>query len=183
MSETESNKEIVEPEIGFRFHEQLEVAIPDIEKWFTPFEGSVYRTFIGAPPIEKDFTPQALREPDGKALVQGGLSKEEYDTLSKGQRKQYVSDRTLSVNDSREHAEQAAVSNYKSVKEKWGTEYAEMHMEEDRGSYIGEVVLPKGVAWISKFDKKGHGEIILNQDISWEDIEVRNIIKYQYKDE
>lgn len=166
----------------FRFHEQLDVAVKEIGTLFTPFEGSVFRTFINNPPKAIDYTPQALREPAGKALVQGGLSQEDYDKLTQKKKEGYISDRTLSVNESREAAISAATYSFKRYDKSWGTENAELYIEEERGKYIGEIVLKPGQALFSKF-VKGHGEIILNQDVKLEEIEVRNITEYKYKDE
>ena len=183
MEDKEGNKGRVEPEAGFRFHEQLEVAKKEIEKLFAPAEGPVYRTFINIPPKEKDFTPQALREPDGKALVQGGLTQEEYDKLAPKQKKEYISARTLSVNDSQENAIKAAAAQYAKIEKKWGMERAEEYISEDRGKYVGIIVPKVGQMLISKFDKSGHAEVLLNQDVQKTDLEVRDIIEYKYKDE
>ena len=183
MKEKEDNKGRVEPEIGFRFHEQLEVAKKEIEKLFTPAEGSIYRTFIDIHPNEKDFTPQALREPDGKALIQGGFTQEEYDKLTPKQKKEYISVRTLSVNDSQENAIKAAVAQYAKIEKKWGTERAVEYILEDRGRYVGMIVPKVGQMLISKFDKSGHAEVLLSQDVQNTDMDVRDIIEYKYKDE
>lgn len=182
MKEMEENMCAVELFEGFRFHEQLVVAVKEIEELYTPFEGSVFRTFINNPPAPIDYTPQALREPDGKALVKGGLSQEEYDKLTRKQKKGYISDRTLSVNESREDAIGAAAGMFKRLKKMLGTEDAEAYIEEDRGKYVGEIVLKPGQALISKF-VNGHGEIILSQEVKLEDIEIRNITEYKYEDE
>ena len=182
MKEKEENMCAAEPFKGFRFHEQLVVAVKEIAELYTPFEGSVFRTFINNPPAPIDYTPQALREPDGQALVNGGLPQEEYDKLTRKRKEDYISDRTLSVNESREDATGAAVGTFKRLEKKLGTEDAEAYIEEDRGKYVGEIVLKPGQALISMF-VNGHGEIILNQEVKLEDIEIRNITEYRYKDE
>lgn len=182
MNETVGNKGSEEPMKGFRFHEQLEVASEDILKWYEPFEGIVYRTFIENPPEEKDFTAQDLREPDGNALVQGGVSDEEYKGLKTTKRQEYISKRAISVNDSRDNAIAAAVDRYNKLKEQFGTEYADLYIEEQRGKYVAGINFKEGQAMISKF-RKGHANVILNQEVPWEDIEIIDITEYKYKDE
>lgn len=167
----------------FRFHEQLEVATNEIEELFHDADDiTVYRTMINNPPEEIDYTPQIFREQDAEAVVSKAWTQEEYDKATDKQKQGYISERTLSVNDTREHAIESAKKTYSRLKKTYGTEYADYYIEEERGRYVAEIFIKSGQAKISDF-KDGHGEIILNANCNWKDIEVKNIEEYKYKDE
>ena len=167
---------------SFRFHQQLEVARKDIVKLYHPADMKVYRTFVKNPLGEIDITPQVLRENDSEALIQPGLTQEQYDMLNKSKKRDYMSDRSLSVNISKEAAIESAVKTYHSVATKLGQEDADIFMEEQRGTYVGGIVLKPNQALITKFSPSGHADIILSVDVKPEDIEVFDqLMKFDYK--
>jgi len=166
----------------FRVHEQLKVASREIESLYHPADIKVYRTFVSKPPIDIDIQPQALRESEG-GIVESGLSQEEYDALKPKKKVEYMSKRSLSVNETKEAAIASAVKTYKSVASRFGEEAADFFMENDRGTYVGGIVLKPHQAKITNF-KGGHAEVILSQDVKPEDIEIfEELTKYEYKEE
>lgn len=177
--ENDNEKDAID---GFRFHQQLEVAREDIAKLYHLADTKVYRTFVKSPMGIIDITPQVLREDEEGALIQPGLTQEQYDALNKSQKRDYMSDRSLSVNVSKEVAIESAIKSYNSVVAKFGHEVADVFMEEQRGTYVGRIVLKPHQALITKFSKSGHADVILNAEVKPEDIEVFDeLTKFDYK--
>lgn len=176
--------EMKNPLDGFRFHEELIVAKREIAELYHPaIDVKVYRTFVDNPPSEIDTTARAFRDRDEGAVVAGGLSQEAYDKLKRKKRIDYISDRSLSVNDSREAAEVSGKKTYQGVACRFDEEYAEAFLENERGTYIGGVILREGQAIMTDF-KNGHAEVILNDGVRPEDLEIfEELTKYDYKDE
>ena len=170
---------------GFRLPEELMVAQQEIAELYHPIveDTRVYRTFVTKPPSEIDITAKAYRDRDGDAMVSGGLSQDAYNTLKKKKKREYISERSLSVNDSYQAAETSGKKSYQSVAKSAGEEYAELFMENVRGAYIGGIVLKSGQAIMTDF-KKGHADVILNEGVEAEDLDIfEELIKYEYKDE
>jgi hypothetical protein len=176
--------EVKDPLEGFRFHEELIVAKREIAELYHPaIDVKVYRTFVDNPPSEIDTTARAYRDRDADAAVKGGLSQEAYDKLKPKRKIDYIAERSLSVNVSHEAAVASGKKTYQSVTEKYGEEYAEAFMENERGTYVGGVILKEGQAIMTDF-KKGHAEVILNEGVRPEDLEIfEELTKYEYKDE
>lgn len=167
----------------FRVHEQLKVASREIDSLYHPADVKVYRTFVSKPPTDIDIQPQALREGDDGAIVESGLSQETYDSLKIKQKLEYLSKRSLSVNDTKETAIASGRKTYKSVAKRYGEDAADLFMKEERGTYVGGIVLKPHQAKITAF-KKGHAEVILSQDMKPEDIEIfEELTEYEYKEE
>lgn len=168
---------------GFVFHDQLKVAEREIEQLFSPAGNmKVYRTFVSCPPSGIDITARAFRNQDEDALVNGGLSQEDYDKLSIKKKKAYIFERTLSVNNSREAAIASARDTYQRLAAK-DEEYAEEFIKKERGVYVGGMVLKENQALITEF-KNDHAEVILRVDVKPEDLEIfEELTIYEYKDE
>ena len=129
--------EVKNPLDGFRFHEELIVAKREIAELYHPaIDVKVYRTFVDNPPSEIDITARAYRDRDVQAVVAGGLSQETYDKLKRKKKEDYISDRSLSVNDSYEAAEASGKKTYQGVASRFDEDYAEAFMENERGTYI-----------------------------------------------
>lgn len=184
MADSTDDKLKKDPLREFRFHEELIVAKREIAKLYHPADNvKVYRTFVTNPPSEIDTTARAYRNREEGAFVSGGLSQEAYDALKKGKKKEYISERSLSVNDSYEAAEASGKKTYQGLVAKFDEEYAEAFMENERGTYVGGVILREGQAIMTEF-KNGHAEVILNEDVCPEDLEIfEELTKYEYKDE
>ena len=155
----------------------------EIEQLFIPADNvKVYRTFVTSPPSDIDFTARAFRDQDDDALVQGGLSQEAYDALPISKKKAYIFERSLSVNSTREAAVESARETYQKLAER-DVAIAEAKIVNERGVYVGGIVLKEHQALISKFSNN-HAEVILNVDVKPEDIEVFDeLALYDYKDE
>lgn len=166
----------VNPVSEFRFHEQLKVARADIDKLYRPADMKVYRTFVKSPLGLIDITPQALRGDDNEGLVQSGLTQEQYNALNQKRKREYISKRSLSVNDSKEKAIESAIKTYNSMVASLGQEGADIFMEEQRGTYVGGIVLKPHQAIMTSFSG-GHADVILNADVKPEDIEVFDELK------
>ncbi len=184
---SENNNEIMNesPLEGFRFQEELIIAKREIAELYHPVleETRVYRTFVTAPPSEIDVTARAYRNREDGAVVRGGLAQEEYNAKTKKKKIEYISERSLSVNESRQASEDSGRRTYQSVARKYGDEYAELFMENERGAYVGGIILKAGQAIMTDF-KKGHAEVILNEGVNVEDLEIFDALtKYEYKDE
>lgn len=170
---------------GFRFQEELIVAKREIAELYHPVleDTRVYRTFVTNPPSDIDVTAKAYRDRDEGAALNGGLSQEAYNALNKKKKREYISEHSLSVNDSHQAAELSGKKSYQSVAKSVGEEYAEMFMENVRGAYIGGIVLRAGQAIMTDF-KKGHADVILNEGVKAEDLVIfEELTKYEYKDE
>lgn len=176
--------EVKDPLEGFRFHEELIVAKREIAELYHPaIDVKVYRTFVENPPSDIDTTARAYRDRETEAEVKGGLSQEAYDKLKPKKKIDYIAERSLSVNDSREAAEASGKKTYQSITARYGEEYAEAFMENERGTYVGGMILREGQAIMTDF-KKGHAEVILNEGVRPEDLEIfEELTKYEYKDE
>lgn len=177
------NKE-KDPLDGFRFHEELLVAKREIAELYHPaVDVKVYRTCVTNPPSKIDITAKSYRNREDDAEVSGGMSQKEYDALKKKKKIEYLSERSLSVNDSRGRAEISGKQSYQTMVKKYDEEIAEIFMEEERGTYIGGFILRQGQAIMTDF-VKGHAEVILNEGVRPEDLEIfEELTKYDYKDE
>lgn len=184
MADVKKSDNVKDSLDGFRFHEELIVAKREIAELYHPaIDVKVYRTFVDNPPSEIDTTARAYRDRDDEAAVKGRLSQEAYDKLKPKRKIEYISERSLSVNDSREAAEASGKKTYQSVASRFDAEYAEAFMKNERGTYIGGVILREGQAIMTDF-KKGHAEVILNEGVSPDDLEIfEELTKYEYKDE
>ena len=182
----EINDDIIEkdPLEGFRFHEELSVAKREIAELYHPAVNvKVYRTCVTNPPSEIDITAKSYRNREKDAVVSGGMSQENYDALTKKKKKEYLSERSLSVNDSRERAEASGRQSYQTMVKKFDEEAAEIFMKEERGTFIGGFILRQGQAIMTEF-VKGHADAILNEGVRVEDLEIfEELTKYDYKDE
>lgn len=185
MSENKDGIRAENPMEEFRFQEELIVAKREITELYHPVleDIKVYRTFVTNPPSEIDITALVYRNRDEDTEVKGGLSQEVYDAKTKKQKKDYISDRSLSVNDCHQKAVDSGKKSYKTVAKKYGEEYAKMFMEDERGTYVGGIILKAGQAIMTDF-KKGHADVILNEGVKAEDLEIfEELTKYEYKDE
>ena len=182
MKEKDENLCAEGPLEGFRFYESLEVARKDIEILFQPAEVKVYRTFISNPPCERDFASKFERNVEDNAAANKEITQEEYDAFSAKDKRLFIAERGLSVNATAEQAIDAARTSFKNVAKTRDLEGAEAYMEDDRGRYIGEIQWKADQAIITKFDKKGHATVLLNKNIDWKEIEVKDIKEYKYKD-
>ena len=185
MSQDKDERMAKDPFDGFRFQEELVVAKREIVELYHPVleDTRVYRTFVSSPPSKIDVTALAYRHREDDAEVKGGLSQEEYDALGREKKIDYISDRSLSVNNSRQKAETSGRKSYQSVAKRFDEEYAEMFMENERGTYVGGIILKSGQAIMTDF-KKGHADVILNEGVKAEDLDIfEDLIKYEYKDE
>ncbi len=173
-----------DPLEGFRFHEELLVAKREIAELYHPaVDVKVYRTCVTNPPSEKDVTAKSYRNREEDAVVSGGMSQEEYDALKKNKKKEYLSERSLSVNDSRERAETSGKQSYQTMLKKFDEETADIFMQKERGTFIGGFILREGQAIMTDF-VKGHADVILNEGVGVEDLEIfEELTKYDYKDE
>lgn len=168
---------------GFVYHEQLEVAKVEIEKEYSTKDALVYRTMVFNPPTDYDITPQIFRT-EKDSLIAGGLSKEEYGILPIKKKREYISERAISVNNSKEAAINSAKKTYLSLMNKFGKDYADEYIENERGVYVAPMMLKEEWAKISKFDKKGHANVILDQRVKVEDVvDVEKLERYEYEDD
>ena len=185
MAENKDEVMAEKPLEEFRFQEELIVAKQEIDELYHPVleDTKVYRTFVTAPPSELDITARAYRNREENAEVRSGLVQEKYNSLKRKQKIEYISERSLSVNDSRQASEDSGRRTYKSVAKKYGDEYAEMFMENERGTYVGGIILKAGQAMMTDF-KNGHAEVILNEGVKVDDLELfEELTKYEYKEE
>ena len=185
MSQNKDGIMTKDPWEGFRFQEELIVARREIAELYHPVleDTRVYRTFVTKPPSEIDVTALAYRHREEKTELKGGLGQEEYDTLDRKKKIDYISDRSLSVNNSREKAEFSGRKSYQSVAKRYDEESAEIFMVNERGIYVGGIILKPGQAIMTKF-KKGHADVILNEGVKADDLEIfEEITKYEYKEE
>lgn len=182
----EINDDIIkqDPLEGFRFHEELVVAKREIAELYHPVVNmKVYRTCVTNPPSEIDITPKSYRNREEDAAIRGGLSQEEFDALNRKKKIEYLSDRSLSVNDSRERAEASGRHSYQTMVKKFDEETAEIFMKEERGTYIGGFILKQGQALMTGF-VNGHADVILDEGVRPEDLEIfEELTENDYKDE
>lgn len=184
MAEQKDEKTIAQEQTSkeFTYHKQLEVAIMDIEKIYTPLDVRVYRTFVYNPPTGYDFTPQIFRS-EKNALSSGGLSQGQYDALTPKKKEEYIGERAISVNETKDAAIAAAKKTYKTLLRKFGKEYADEYITKDRGIYVAPLDLKAQWSMISKF-KKGHANVIMDQERMPDDIvAIEEIEQYEYDDE
>ena len=182
----EHNDDIIEkdPLAAFRFQEELLVAKREIVELYHPvIDVKVYRTCVTNPPSEIDITAKSYRNREEDASVSGGMSQKDYDALKRKKKIEYLSERSLSVNDSREKAELSGKHSYRTMVKKFDEETAEIFMKEERGTFIGGFILRQGQAFMTDF-VKGHADVILNEGVKPEDLEIfEELTEYDYKDE
>ena len=136
----------------------------------------VFRSVLSVPPTEIDSTPQSKRLLDfipNEFDLQ--LTKEEVKLMTDGERREYVGNLAISVFKSKDKAQKNVREFVKHIAKSYSHEEAKVYLEERRGPYVVQLQLSPDVGLLEKkFNKKGHANLLLYEDVDIKD----HIVEY-----
>lgn len=131
----------------------------------------VFRSVLSIPPTEIDSTPQSKRLLDFRTdELDIQLSKEDVDLMTDEERKEYVGNLAISVFKSSDKAQKNVREFVRHIAKSYSNEEAKAYLEERRGPYVVRLQLSPEVGLLEKkFNKKGHANLLLYEDVDIKD--------------
>lgn len=131
----------------------------------------VFRSVLSIPPTEIDSTPQSKRLLDFRTdELDIQLSKEDVDLMTDEERKEYVGNLAISVFKSSDKAQKNVREFVRHIAKSYSNEEAKAYLEERRGPYVVRLQLSPEVGLLEKkFNKKGHANLLLYEDVHIKD--------------
>ena len=177
----ESNKKYT-----LKYEEELLPFMEVIEAMYieTSEEDVVFRSTLADPPTLKDSTPQSKREnEEGVEEEVIILTKEEADTLTEKEKKDFVGERAISVFKSREKCLKELRNIVNHIADKYSLDESETYLNAKRGPFMVKLKLSPKVGLIEKeFNKNGHKNVLLNEGEVVNDYVIETFPSMEFRD-
>lgn len=166
-----------------KYNAELQPLSDYIQASYSESTVCVFRSVISVPPTEVDATPQSKRlVPERGDELDLPLTQEDVEEMTEAEKKEFVADLAISVFVSKEKAEKNVINMVRHIAKASSHNEAKVYLEEKRGAYIVKVQLSPEVGMLeNRFNKKGHANLLLYEDVDIKDhiVEVYSPMRFE----